>query len=183
MNTLELFYKYTSKETDKEVSLENFVRIFLFLVAAFKENFYSEFEDKVYSIYADIVSFTDNPQCSCKIKIANYIEEHHSEMYLLVEEWFKNYKELNSYTPEYDKVLLEMFNQITERNAKNTESKGFRGEPETPNSKYMFGKIVTISDTAEEFNKLFRFLKDNDYHYNHISVVKQEDNKIKIYFA
>ena len=33
MNILELFYKYTSQETDKEVSLENFVRIFLFLVA------------------------------------------------------------------------------------------------------------------------------------------------------
>lgn len=181
MNTLDLFYKYTSKKLDKNTYLENFVAIFLVLLKTYKENFYKSFENEIYSIYADIISFINNPQCSCRVKIAAYVESNYFEIYRLVEDWFKNYNDHND--KDNHKILLEFFDRLQEKNDKNKKFEQFQGEPSEAIGNYMLGKVVTISDTPEEFNKLIIYLKENDYYYNHMSVVKDDNNQIKIYFA
>jgi hypothetical protein len=178
-NLLDLFYQSTSQDLDREVSLQNLVNLFLFLLGGFKKDFYGDFEDKIYPIYADIISFIDNPKCSCKIKIAKYIENNYRESYYLVETWFKN-KDL---TDRENKIILGFFERLKNQNLKIDESKKFRGEPSSSVGKYMSGRVVSIDDTPEEFNKLINYLKENDFYYNHMSVVKSDNNQIKIYFA
>lgn len=178
-NNLDLFYEYTSKSLDKEVSLHNLVNLFLLLLGAVKKDFYGDFEDKVYPIYADIISFIDNPKCSCRTKIANYIEIHYNEFYVLLEHWFQN----RNFTEYENKILTGFFQRLKEKNIEIDQSKKFRGEPSLSFAGYMSGKIVSIDDTPEEFNNLINYLKENNFYYNHMSVVKSDNNQIKIYFA
>lgn len=159
--------------------IQNLIRVFLFFLVTFKEDFYKSFEDKVYQIYSDMISFIDNPNCSCRIKVAQYVREHNDEIYIYVENWLKN----RNFTEEDNKIVTGLFQRINEENKKNNESEKFRGVPDYVNGEYMAGKIVTISDDPEEFYNLISYLKENNFYYNHFSVVKSDNNNIKIYFA
>jgi hypothetical protein len=72
---------------------------------------------------------------------------------------------------------------LKEKNIEIDQSKKFRGEPSLSLAGYMSGKVVSIEDTPEEFNNLINYLKENNFYYNHMSVVKSDNNQIKIYFA
>lgn len=181
---ISLFDQYIKEEfnLEEDFYLENLVGLFLLLISTFKDNFYKNYEDELYPIYAEIISFIDNPQCSCKIKIAHYIEDHYLEIYKLIRNWIENYKNYDFYDEKYDNILSQFFKTIEKKNLLTIQEQKFKGLPNTKIGNYMLGKVVTIEDTPEEFNNLILYLKENNYYYNHMSVIK-DNNKIKIYFA
>jgi hypothetical protein len=113
---------------EKITSTHEYIEVFYsFLLQddEYKFLFKSLFQTKCPSIYADIESFSSNPNCSCKDKIKNYVVQHKEEMADIVNDFFKDKEEnaLEIFINKIkNKVPVNLSGKILKTTIKNWES-------------------------------------------------------------
>jgi hypothetical protein len=80
---------------------------FLLSDKEYKSDFKTLFQTRCPSIYADIESFSSNPNCTCKNKIKDYVSSHKEEMADIVNDFFKN-KEENALENFINKIRINL---------------------------------------------------------------------------
>jgi hypothetical protein len=137
-----------------------------------KQLIFKSFEDTP-EIYADIVSASDSPNCACRGRVANFLQEN-PEMSLNI---FKTI--LNQYPQDeafYTKVFEKIRSVIAADSAQNIDPTTIQNT----NIKSLNGRVLSIKSHQEYF-KVIQSLNMQGYKYNGISVIENKD-EIKLYF-
>lgn len=117
---------------------------------AFAEELQSAFSE----ISADIVSFKNNPHCSCARKVQLFIEQHYNNIF----DCLKNFFDKNA-------SLQQTINNIIENN-----------------SFYdVAGKMFEIDDTDEAYADFYTRLIQERFNFRSFSVTSKGD-KLRIFF-
>lgn len=91
----------------------------------YKSEFKTLFQSRCVSIYADIESFSSNPNCSCKNKIKNYVSSHKEEMANIINDFFRDKEEnaLENFIKKIENNLpVNLSGKILKTTIKNWES-------------------------------------------------------------
>ena len=164
-------------------SLENqydyLTNLFLYLLSHLQNSFYEKYEKDFYEIYADIISFIKNPNCSCRSKIVNYVKNNRDQVQKIILEWLTS----TNFNENNHNKIIKILNKIKfELESFNTYLK-YQGEPITENAigKSMIGKIVTIENSSKSYYDFIQHLHVNNFFYAGFNIIEKED-KLKIYF-
>jgi len=167
------------EEEDPSENRYNYLNnLFLYLLSHLQNLFYDKYEKDFYEIYADIISFIKNPNCSCRSKVVNYVKNNKDQVQKIIFEWISS---TNFDENTYGKIV-KILNKINlELDSYNTYLK-YKGQPENEAiGKSMVGKIVTIDNSAESYNNFINYLYMNNFLYKGLNILETE-NKLKIYF-
>lgn len=116
-------------------------------------------------IRADIISFTENPNCGCKKRIVDYLNKHiQSEKVLQVIEKWKN---------DYPQIV------VTESDI-NTQQTNFPSTIKQP--KVMVGHIIEIPAHPLEYKKFIEMSNKEQWIFRGISVLEKETEKGKVWY-
>ena len=116
--------------------------------------FAEELQNKFTTISADIVSFRNNPQCSCARKVQLFIEQHFEDVFEFLTIFFNT-----------NTSLQETINTII-------EGQGFYD---------VTGKIFEIDDTVEAYTNFYHRIVKDRFNFRSFSIVSKED-KLRIFF-
>jgi hypothetical protein len=162
-NLLFTIFEYLVRESDKV-----------------KEDIFKIFEQYPI-IYADIVSASDNPNCSCRGRVFSYFREHYNDVKNIFENYLKNNLEI---TEDFYNFVLDLYLERSKKNEnttiqpQNTETKT---EEVVENNKNLIGKVIIINND-QEYSSLIKLLYDKKYEYKGINIVeKHGQTKLYIY--
>lgn len=181
---IEIFEKISKSDLvfQENNSLENrydyLSNLFLYLLSHLQNLFYEKYEKDFYEIYADIISFIKNPNCSCKSKIINYVKNNRKNVKKIIFEWI-SLTEFNENTHNKIVKILNKINFEIDSYNKYLKYQGEPGEESIINS--MVGKVVSIENTPDSYYDFIQYLKTNNFHFSGLNVIEIE-NKLKIYF-
>jgi len=116
--------------------------------------FAEELQNTFSVIAADIMSFKSNPQCSCARKVQLFIEEHSSDVF----ECLRNFFDKNA-------SLQQTINSILEGSSFYDVS----------------GKVFEIDDTTEAYTNFSNRAIQDRFNFRSFSVVSKGD-KLRIFF-
>lgn len=169
-----------SQNTDEltENSYDFLSNLFLYLLSHLQNIFYGQYEKNFYEIYADIISFIKNPNCSCRSKIIHYVKNNKEEIQKIILEWLST----TNFDNNTHNKIIKIFNKIDlEIESFNTYLK-YKGEPKDEAlGKSMIGKVVIIDNTPESYYNFINYLHINNFFYSGLNIV-EKDNKLTIYF-
>ena len=158
--------------------------------------------EKYTSVYADVVSSLENPNCSCRGRFASFIMENKDSA-------LESYnKIINSLSNEESKKLKEviekqeaMFGHFQidlknkkqgkekDENVKNTANQNiFKAnldeEYKYSNNfpAYLEGNVIEIEDTAESYGNLIKDLRRGGEFYKGLNLISKPGNKLWVYF-
>jgi hypothetical protein len=173
--------KLDSTQNDKSIDnkYDFLSNLFLYLLSHLQDIFYSKYEKDFYEIYADIISFIKNPNCSCRSKIINYVKNNKESIQKIILEWLSTTKFDNNIHNKLIKILNKIDIEIE---SYNTYLK-YKGEPKEEEAlgKSMIGKVVTIDNSPEAYYNFINYLRINSLFYSGLNIVEKE-NKLTIYF-
>jgi len=116
--------------------------------------FAEQIESTFPEISADVVSFKNNPQCSCANKVKLFIEKHSSEVFDLLEDYFNK-----------NTSLQQTINAIINGSSFYDVS----------------GKVFEIDDTSEAYENFFKRTIEEKFNFRACNIVSKGD-KLKIFF-
>jgi hypothetical protein len=125
-------------------------------------------------IYADIVSASDSPNCACRGRVASFFQENPG----IALDIFKNI--LNKFPQDeifYTNVFEKIRSVVAADNAQNIDPATIKNTP----MKSLNGRVISITNSSQEYFKVIQSLSMQGYKYNGISVVENNDN-LKLYF-
>jgi hypothetical protein len=178
-NSLDLYNKIlisiNSSEDEGYTYLSN---LFLYLLSHLQNSFYDKYEKDLYEIYADIISFIKNPNCSCRTKIIHYVQDNQQKIKDIVLDWLST----TDFDPSDQNKIIKVLNKVeVEINSHKTYLQ-YKGEPKEDGiGKSMIGKIVKIINSPESYYNFINHLHINRFYYNGLNILEEED-KLKIYF-
>jgi hypothetical protein len=133
-----------------------------------KQEVFKSFE--IYSnIYADIVSASENPNCSCRNRVSNFFEEKSFEVTTI-------FKKLLAQYPQPEAFYENIFHKMNEYIFKFNSQLGL--DSEYPIS--LAGKVISF-EKDEEFTSIMQKIIIKGHSYNGI-YFKEKDNKTFLYF-
>jgi hypothetical protein len=119
--------------------------------------------EKIPEIYADVVSSINNPNCSCRNRVYSYFSSNFDAC--------KN-------------LFLDLFeNNIISENDLETVKEMVESYLPQLNTRYedYSGKVVEINNSAEDYSKFIKNLKESNNFYQGISIIENND-KLKLFF-
>jgi predicted transcriptional regulator len=173
------FYKKILKSINSAEEPNTYLsNLFLYLLSHLQEAFYQKYEKDFYEIYADIISFIKNPNCSCRTKIIHYVDENQQQIKDIILNWLST-TEFNS---SDENKIIKILNKINIEIASHQTYLRYKGEPSNDAVGHsMIGKVVKIDNTPEAYNHFINHLHLNHFYYNGLSMLEEQD-KLKIYF-
>lgn len=181
---IEIFEKISKSDLvfQENNSLENrydyLSNLFLYLLSHLQNLFYEKYEKDFYEIYADIISFIKNPNCSCKSKIINYVKNNRKNVKKIIFEWIS----LTEFNENTHNKIVKILNKINFEIDSYNKYLKYQGEPEEESIiNSMVGKVVSIENTPDSYYDFIQYLKTNNFHFSGLNVIEIE-NKLKIYF-
>jgi hypothetical protein len=153
--------------------------LFLYLLSHLQNSFYDKYEKDFYEIYADIVSFIKNPNCSCRSKIVNYVKINREQVQKIILEWLTDTK----FDENNHNKIIKILNKVKIEIESFYTYLKYKGEPETDEAigQSMIGKVVTIENSPESYYNFMQHLHVNNFFYSGLNIIEKED-KLKIYF-
>jgi hypothetical protein len=116
--------------------------------------FRDEFQKQFNEVYADIETFKNNPNCSCKFKIKQFILENKSLVYSFLVNYFNN-----------NPSLQDTVNNTLQRHS----------------VLEVAGQTFTIDDTEEAFSAFYQKILSEKFIFQTFSLLK-DNNKLRIFF-
>lgn len=110
------------------------------------QDFRDIFLSRAADIYADVISFVSNPDCSCKNKVINFIHNNFNTVKEIVKAWVTNNPDNSELVN--DTLIIK----------------------EIP----VGGKIFTINKTEEDFNKFFQKVKKENWTFQAFTILEKE---------
>lgn len=153
--------------------------------------------EKYTSVYADVVSSLENPNCSCRGRFASFITDNKDSA---LESYNKIVNSLSKEESEKLKEVIEkqeaMFNhfQIDLKNKKQEKEKGVKNTTNPSTSldeeykdgsnfpAYLEGNVIEIEDTAESYGNLIKDLRRGGEFYKGLNLISKPGNKLWVYF-
>jgi hypothetical protein len=139
----------------------------------FKKEILNQFE-KFPSVYPNIVSFSENPNCSCKNKVFDFIKENYDACYEILNNIL--YLDNSIIDETIFKSIIDNLNSFL---TKNEDKKALKLDDQF--SKYLEGKVMVINDDRLEYERLIKSLRNSGVFYKGLSIVKK-DAYLHIYF-
>jgi hypothetical protein len=137
-----------------------------------KQSVIKSFE-KIPEIYADIVSAIDSPNCTCRGRVANFFQENPVINLDIFKKTLQIYPQNEDF---YNKIFERIRSVVITNNVQNIEP----NKIPTENNKSLVGRIISIK-SHQEYYKVIQSLLMQNYHYNGISIVENNE-EIKLYF-
>jgi hypothetical protein len=172
----------TSLDTDSEDYRANIIEIRTFLFGLFEELIAASKDVKqavlqsfesISEIYADVVSASDSPNCSCRGRVANFFQENPQESLNIFKDVLTKYPQNEDF---YNRVLEKIRSVVTADSTQNIDPSAVPNQ----NIKSLTGRVLSIKSHQEYF-KVIQSLYMQGYKYNGLSVVENKD-EIKLYF-
>ena len=137
--------------------------IILGLIRNDKE-FRKGFMQKAKDIYADVISFIANPNCTCKKRVVAYIEENKDA----IDSYYQEYS--NSIEPEQLSKTLELIAEDSKQKNNTKEA------TKVPNNKQRLndvrGEVVEIEPNPFEYKEVIETAKKEKWFYRGLSVTE-----------
>jgi predicted transcriptional regulator len=178
INYLDLYKETLVSINSSERGNHYLSNLFLYLLSHLQGVFYKKYEKDLYEIYADIISFIQNPNCSCRTKIINYVNDNQQKFKDLILDWLS--------TTEFDSLaqnkIIKVLNKVNLEIDSYETSLRYKGEPkEEAIGSSMIGKVVKINNNPGSYHQFINHLHLNRFYYNGLNILEEED-KLKIYF-
>jgi hypothetical protein len=134
------------------------------------------------SIYNDLISSIYNPNCSCRSKVTNFIQEN-------LEFTIQTFNSILEKNPQNENFYEDLFKEIVKLDKQSypvleepmEENIPIENIPiENTENISLAGQIITV-DNDEEYYKLINSFLSNNYSFKGLNII-EKDNKIKIYF-
>lgn len=176
INNKILSYKEISKDSQDFKKNQFELRTALFLMfdtliktsQELKQELFKSFE-KYPEIFADIVSASDNPNCTCRGRVAIFFENRPSET-------LEIYKDLLTRYPQEESFYQNLFKRIQEIIEKfNLQLSVDINEPIS-----LAGRVFKFK-TDEEYTNFITKINSKRHYYKGIQIIEKND-EIKIYF-
>jgi hypothetical protein len=160
----------------KESHFVNYITfVFLNLLTNFKEKFYTGAENIIPAIYAEMVTLSTSPNCSCRTKVIKYVDHNVDQIFDFIINWV-NATEENIINEFFTFLLSEIDSQnIKARYFQNIDLK----------TKRMAGNVLIIEDDPIEYRKVIDFLQKENFEYkdfNLFSLIDGDKKYLKFYF-
>ena len=150
--------------------------IFLNLITNFKERFYSGAENVMPEIFAEMVTLSNSPNCSCRSKVIHYFQDNALKGLEYIKNWILKIPDENL-NPEFFDF---MFKEIETQDLKNKYFQNIDLK-----TKRMAGNVLIIEDTPEEYRKVINYLQSENFEYNDFnlfSLIDGDKKYLKFYF-
>jgi hypothetical protein len=176
---LETYNALLEQEVDSEQYKLKFFElksIFIFLFEATiniskeaKEDFLKKFE-KYPNVYADVVSASDNPNCTCRSRMTDFFIKNTKDVINI----FNEILELNPQEELFYKKIISNVEKILKR---------FRDRYKisNPEDTFFLGGKVLEFETKEDYYKIINNIIDKGQYYNGLQIIESGSTK-KIYF-
>lgn len=160
----------------KDAQFSNYITfVFLNLLSNFKEKFYFGAENIIPAIYAEMVTLSTSPNCTCRSKVIKYIDHNIDQIFNFILNWVNSMDE--NIISEFFTFL---FNEIESQNIK---AKYFRNID--LKTKRMAGNVLIIEDDPAEYRKVIDYLQKENFEYkdfNLFSLIDGDKKYLKFYF-
>ena len=153
------------------------VRMFLFTAFDFLTEISVDIKLKIFNffeqyphIYADVVSASESANCSCRGRVANFLQENSKDMTVFFEQLLKDF-------PQADSFYEQIWNRIEASKTRNS------AEIQNENQqlqKSLVGRVLSVKN-SQEYHDTLRGLSVQGFKYNGLNVV-EKDAEIRIYF-
>lgn len=174
MNKENILIELEKYNSDQYINYISF--IFLNLVTNFKESFYTGSEKIMPEIFAEIVTLSNSPNCTCRSKVIQYFQSNSTKGFEYIRNWVINISDENSISEFFDFIFKELESQTI-------KSKYFQHID--LKIKRMAGNVLIIEDEPEEYRKVINFLQTENFEYkdfNLFSLVDGDKKYLKFYF-
>lgn len=150
--------------------------VILHLILGYKQ-FGDDFSNKYPSLLADVVSYSGNPNCSCRSKIIKHIQDNFIDVTQWVDQWIESTPNNDQLDAVYNKIIGTAPEQIVPT-YKPPEQTGGDPMPETTD---MVGRIVIIPADADSYYLLLHEAFTKKWNYRGLTV-SIKDDKWYIFF-
>jgi hypothetical protein len=123
-------------------------------------------------IYADVVSAANNPNCSCRNRVYQYIKNNFDISKSVIYTILQNDQINNEILNKIYERTIDQFNSISDKNKKlqNNISKNI----------YIGGQIFEIENSDEAYSNLIESFKSQNLIFKGLQIIEQ-GTKLKIY--
>jgi hypothetical protein len=164
------FYKYKDNKFTNYVSF-----IFLNLLFTFKESFYKSAENILTAIYADMVTLSNSPNCSCRGKVIKYINHNSDQVFDFVHNWINTNNENT-----INKFFEFLFKEIDSQHIKNKYFANLDLK-----TKRIVGNVLIIEDEPTEYRKVIEYIQKESFEYKDFklfNLIENDKKYLKFYF-
>jgi hypothetical protein len=131
------------------------------------------------TIYADIVSSIDNPNCSCRGRVIKFIEENPQVFLNIIKNLLEKYPLETSSFEDISNRIEHYISLLKDNNVNTVTEDKSNTEIANPQNSLM-GHVITVQSNTDYFN-LIKSLNSKNMIYNGISVVNN-NGAIDLYF-
>ena len=164
------FHKYKDNKFTNYVSF-----IFLNLLFTFKESFYNSAENILTAIYADMVTLSNSPNCSCRGKVIKYVNHNFDQVFDFVHNWINTNNENT-----INKFFEFLFKEIDSQHIKNKYFANLDLK-----TKRIVGNVLIIEDEPTEYRKVIEYIQKENFEYKDFKLFNLTENDkkyLKFYF-
>jgi len=153
------------------------VRMFLFTALDFLTKISEDLKSKIFNffeqypdIYADVVSASESANCSCRGRVANFLQDNSKDMIVFLKQFLTDH-------PQADSFYEQIWNRIESSETSNSS----RVQNENQQlQKSLVGRVLSVKN-SQEYHDTLKGLSVQGFKYNGLNIV-EKDEEIRIYF-